>query len=129
MVSFRWPISPSCEISPVMSPWILPTTTISGIINITMSWYFSSKKILAVVQIINVLPTKVLNCSSPHVVQFNKIPNYSFYKVFDCVYFPLLRPYNKNKFDFHSSMCLFLGYSPQSKGYICLSPNSKVYIS
>ena len=30
---YVWPISPSCEIFPVMPPRILPTTTTSGIIN------------------------------------------------------------------------------------------------
>jgi len=80
-------------------------------------------------QIINVLPTKNLNGYSPHVVLFNKIPYYSFYKVFGCSCFLLQCPYNKNKFDFYSFIFLFIRYSPQIKGYIFLSSNGKVYIS
>ena len=68
--------------------------------------------------IINVLPTPVLHNSNPYTMLFNKNPNYVIFKVFGCACFPLLRPYNRNKFDFHSQQCLFLGYSVTNKGYI-----------
>lgn len=50
-------------------------------------------------------------------------------KVFGCACYLLLCPYNKHKFDFLSSLCLFLGYRAKTKGYICLSPSGKTYIS
>ena len=39
-----------------------------------------------------------------------------------------MRDYNKHKFDFHSSKCIFIGYSPLHKGYNCLHPSGRVYI-
>ena len=82
-----------------------------------------------VVTIINVLPTSVLHNSSPYQLLFNKKPDYSIYKIFGCACYPLLRPYNKHKMNLHSSLCGFLGYAPNHRGYICLSPTSHIYIS
>ena len=33
---------------------------------------------------------------------------------------PYIRPYNKNKLCYHSRQCVFLGYSSNHKGYMCL---------
>ncbi|POO00746.1 hypothetical protein TorRG33x02_033770, partial [Trema orientale] len=38
-------------------------------------------------------------------------------------------PYNSHKLAFRSSKCLFLGYSSAHKGYMCLHPTGRVYIS
>ncbi|KAI5404540.1 hypothetical protein KIW84_051627 [Lathyrus oleraceus] len=70
-----------------------------------------------------------LNQHIPYVVLFNQNPDYKFLKVFGCACFPLLRPYNSQKFDFRSHECLFLGYSTAHKGYKCLSPSSRILIS
>ena len=40
-----------------------------------------------------------------------------------------MRPYNKNKLDFRSIHCLFLGYCLYNKWYICLTPSGKTIIS
>ena len=41
----------------------------------------------------------------------------------------MLRPYNKNKLQPRSTPCIFLGYPPLSKGYICLDPiSNRIYI-
>jgi len=37
--------------------------------------------------------------------------------------------YHKHKFNFRSTCCVFLGYSLQNKGYICLSNIGKLYVS
>jgi len=84
---------------------------------------------MTVVTVINTLPTPVLQNNNPYSMLFHKDPDYQFFKVFGCACYPLTRPYNQYKFDFRSSMCLFLGYSPHHKGYICLSPTGKRYIS
>lgn len=47
-------------------------------------------------------------------------PDYSFFRVFKCEVFPRLCPYNKNKFNFHSISCVFLGYRLFHLGYYCL---------
>ncbi|KAI5337566.1 hypothetical protein L3X38_016837 [Prunus dulcis] len=76
------------------------------------------------------MPTSVLHDQSPFQVLFNQSPDYCFLKVFGCLVFPYLRPYNKNKFDFHSLPCIFLGYSPNHHGYCCLNPQTgRIYIS
>lgn len=60
---------------------------------------------------------------------FSTIPDYSFLKVFGCLCYPLLRPFNKHKLYFWSNECVFLGYSPQHRGYKCLHPNGRIYVS
>jgi len=60
---------------------------------------------------------------------FNCTCDYNFFKIFGCACYPLLRPYNKNKFSFRSSICLFLGYNSSHKGYLYLSTAGKIYIS
>jgi histone deacetylase 1/2 len=84
---------------------------------------------LTAVHLINRLPTASLNFKIPYHVLFQKLPDYTTFKPFGCVCFPLLRPYNAYKFDFRSQQCIFLGYSNTHKGYKCLSPTGKIYIS
>uniref|UniRef100_A0A803PEH4 Integrase catalytic domain-containing protein n=1 Tax=Cannabis sativa TaxID=3483 RepID=A0A803PEH4_CANSA len=43
--------------------------------------------------------------------------------------FPCLRHYQSHKFQFHSIKCVNLGYSDSYKGYKCLSPTGRIYIS
>lgn len=54
------------------------------------------------VYIINIFPTHVLKNQSPVQVLFKKSPDYNFLKVFECVVFPHLRPYNTHKLEFRS---------------------------
>lgn len=79
--------------------------------------------------LINYLPTKVLEDSSPHEVLYDTKPDYQRLKTFGCLCFPLLRPYNTHKLDFRSSPCTFLGYGTQQKGYKCLTQEGKVIMS
>ena len=50
-------------------------------------------------------------------------------KVFGCACFPYLRPYNSHKLDFRIAKCVFIGYSSQHKGYMCLHSSGRVYIA
>ncbi|TXG61259.1 hypothetical protein EZV62_012622 [Acer yangbiense] len=79
--------------------------------------------------LINNLPSSVLNFMSPFEKLFSRKPNYAFLKTFGCSCFPYLRYYSKHKFDIHSAKCIFLGYSMSHKGYKCLHPSGKVYVS
>uniref|UniRef100_A0A803P493 Reverse transcriptase Ty1/copia-type domain-containing protein n=1 Tax=Cannabis sativa TaxID=3483 RepID=A0A803P493_CANSA len=78
---------------------------------------------------INRLPSVVLHNKAPLQVLYNRDPDYSSLRVFGCACFPNIRPYNKNKLQFRSLKCTFLGYSLQHKGYKCLSPTDRLYIS
>lgn len=84
---------------------------------------------LTAVYLINRLPTMSLNQNIPYAILFNQLPDYKFLRVFGCECFPLLRPYSSHKFDFRSHECLFLGYSTAHKGYKCLSPSGRIFIS
>jgi histone deacetylase 1/2 len=79
--------------------------------------------------LINRLPTPVLENQSTYYVLLNKQPDYKALKVFGCACFPFLRPYNSNKLNYRSQECVFLGYSSTYKGYKCLSPEGRVYVS
>ncbi|GAU30708.1 hypothetical protein TSUD_39320 [Trifolium subterraneum] len=82
------------------------------------------------VHLINKLPSSALpSFKSPHHMLFNVCPDYSQLKVFGCLCFPHLRPYNKNKLQFRSSPCTYLGISPQHKGHKCLDAQGKIYVS
>jgi len=82
-----------------------------------------------IVHIINVLPTYVLKGNNPYHQLFQRQPDYTKFKIFGCACYPSLRPYNQHKFVFRSACCLFLGYSIQHVGYICLTPEGKTIIS
>lgn len=56
-------------------------------------------------------------------------PDYSMLKVFRCACYPCLRPYNKNKLEFRTSECTFLGHFTSHKGYKCLAKDGCLYIS
>ena len=80
--------------------------------------------------LINRMPTSSLQNKIPYSILFNKSPDYTFLKVFGCAVYPLLRPYNTNKFSFRSKQCVFLGYSPNHLGYRCLDKDlGKMYVA
>ena len=80
--------------------------------------------------LVNRLPSSVLGFKSPWEKLFHNTPSLQVLKPFGCACFPFLKPYIDNKFQPKSTQCIFLGYPPLSKGYICYEPQSqKVYIT
>ncbi|KAH9699463.1 retrovirus-related pol polyprotein from transposon RE1 [Citrus sinensis] len=79
--------------------------------------------------LINRLPTPILAMKTPYESIFHHQPDYNFLRTFGCSCFPFLREYNNHKFHFHTSKCVFLGYSPSHKGYKCLHSSGKIYIA
>lgn len=83
-----------------------------------------------VVFLINRMPTPILN----HISQFQKLfhhaPDYQFLQTFGSACWPNLRPFNCHKWDLRSKLCVFMGYIPDHKGYLCLHyPTRCVYVS
>jgi histone deacetylase 1/2 len=82
------------------------------------------------IYLINRMPTAVLNGCTPFERLFKSSPDYNFLRIFRCLCFPLLRPYNQHKLDFRSSSCVFLGYSSSYLGYCCFDlSSSNMYIA
>lgn len=79
-----------------------------------------------VVHLINRRPTSVLpNNVSPYFALYGREANYSCLRVFGCSCYPCLRSYNGNKLQPRSLQCVFLGYKPSYKGYLCYHIESK----
>jgi hypothetical protein len=96
----------------------------------TMPIKFWDEAYLTVTYLIDRLPTRVLDNKTPLERLFNSPLNYSLLKIFGCVCYPHLRPYNTHKLSFPSKECVFLDYSSSHKGYKCLDVNcGHVYIS
>ncbi|GJT14188.1 putative RNA-directed DNA polymerase [Tanacetum coccineum] len=82
------------------------------------------------VYLINRMPSRTSTNKSPFEHIFKRSPDYSFLRVFGCLCFPYLRPYNHHKIDFRSTSCVFLGYSPSYHGYRCLDISTEhLYIA
>ena len=71
--------------------------------------------ISTVVHLINRLATPLLHNLSPWELLFQAKLDLLLLKVFRCTCFPLLKPYNTQKFQPHTSPCVFLGYPLYSK--------------
>nr|GFB55001.1 retrovirus-related Pol polyprotein from transposon TNT 1-94 [Tanacetum cinerariifolium] len=72
------------------------------------------------IYLINCMPSRTSINKLPFKHIFKRSPDYSFLRIFGCLCFPHLRPYNHHKMDFRSTPCVFLGYSPSHHGYHCL---------
>ena len=80
--------------------------------------------------LVNRVPSSVLQFKSPWEKLFHTPPSLQSLKTFGCACFLLLRPYFDHKLQSRSTQCLFLGYPPLTKGYICLEPQThKFYIT
>lgn len=74
--------------------------------------------------LLNILPTKTLSFSTPHFALFGVQPSYEHLRVFGCKCYPNLSATAAHKLAPRSSLCVFLGYSPHHKGYVCLDRHS-----
>ena len=80
--------------------------------------------------LINILPSKILHFQPLMQLLFNKAPNYHHLRIFSCLCFPSLSPYMIHKLSYKSIPCVFLGYAPAHKGYVCLDTTAeRFYIS
>ncbi|KAK0580290.1 hypothetical protein LWI29_000376 [Acer saccharum] len=82
------------------------------------------------VYLINRMPTPVLNNQNPYHLLFGKEPNYRKLRVFGCLCYPWLRPYESHKLQPRSKPCVFVGYSIDHNAFLCLDRHSnRVYVS
>ena len=82
------------------------------------------------VYLINRQPTSTLQFRSPFLALLKGNPNYKKLRVFGCLCFPWLTPYNTSKLEPKSKPCVFLGYCTQQSAYKCLDPKTnRIYIS
>lgn len=78
----------------------------------------------------NLLPGLSKGSKSPAALLLKSKPDYSHLRVFGSTCYPYLRRVADHKLEPRSLKCVFLGYSPNYKGYRCLyAPTGKVYIS
>ncbi|KAL3634153.1 hypothetical protein CASFOL_021207 [Castilleja foliolosa] len=75
------------------------------------------------------VPAKGLDYLSPFEKLMKQKPDYSAMKVFGCLAYPHVRPYNKHKLEFRAAAGVFVGYSGQYKGYKILLPSGKVMVT
>lgn len=95
-----------------------------------MPFEFCVEEFNSFVNLINWLLSQGLKYVSPYEKLNHRVPNYLTLQVFRRSYFPYLRPYNKNKMEFRSKHCIFLGYSLNNQGYHYLDiETSRVYLS
>ena len=85
---------------------------------------------LTVIHLINQLPSSSLGSDTPFHKFFKRHQDYQSLQIFGRCCFPYLRNYGVNKFSKKTYPCVFIGYSPQHKGYRCFHPTTnRVYIS
>ena len=85
-------------------------------------WSYS---VIHVMYIINMLPTLVLNYSSPHEMLYKTKADFNGLKVFSSLCYANTLSTNRRKFDPRASKCLFIGFKRGTKGYILLNIQSR----
>ncbi|MFS7982428.1 putative RNA-directed DNA polymerase [Helianthus anomalus] len=78
--------------------------------------------------LLNILPTKVLNNSTPTLHLYHRLPTYEHLKVFGCLCFPLLPSTSIHKLADRSTPCVFLGYPSNHRGYKCFNLKTRQII-
>jgi transposase InsO family protein len=78
--------------------------------------------------LLNRRPSKTINFVTPYQILFNHAPNYSHLRIFGCLCYPNLLPQTPHKLAPRSCQCVFLGYSPEHKGYRCLDLQTRKII-
>jgi hypothetical protein len=86
---------------------------------------FWGEAALTTVYIINRIPSPTTHKKSPFDLLYDKLPDYSSLRVFDCVCFVSLPSHERNKLKPRSRVCCFLGYGISQKGFRCYDPISR----
>jgi hypothetical protein len=71
--------------------------------------------------LLNRLPTKAISMTSPYFALYGVAPSYEHLRVFSCACYPNPSAKAAHKLAPRSTRCVFLGYSADHKGYLCLN--------
>lgn len=78
----------------------------------------------------NILPTKFFSLYSPTKILYQKDQSYSHLRVFRCLCYPQIPSTSRNKLQHRPPSCVFLGFTPNNRGYKCYELSSrKIFIS
>ncbi|KAG9447257.1 hypothetical protein H6P81_013385 [Aristolochia fimbriata] len=97
-------------------------TTRALLLSSSVPRVFWGEAVLTSVYIINHLSSPVLNNSTPFDSLYGASPDYSSLRVFGSTCFVLLHERERDKLSAQSTMCVFLGYGLQQKGFRCFDP-------
>jgi hypothetical protein len=75
--------------------------------------------------LLNRLPSTACPAPTPHQALFGSPPRYDHLRVFGCACYPNTTATAPHKLAPCSTLCVFLGYSPDHKGYRCLDLSSR----
>ena len=81
---------------------------------------------------INKIPTRILNYETPLQTLKKSFPNTRLInnlplKLFGCTVFVHVPSHLQSKFDPRAEKCIFIGHSPNKKGYKCFTPVTKKF--
>jgi hypothetical protein len=75
--------------------------------------------------LLNRLPSTACSVPTPHQALFGSPPHYDHLRVFGCACYPNTAATVPHKLAPRSTLCVFLGYSPDHNGYRCLDLSSR----
>jgi hypothetical protein len=79
-----------------------------------------AKALNTATHLLNWLPSKAVSHPTPYFALYGTTPSYDHLCVFGCACYSNTSVTAPHKISFRSTRCLFLGYSPDHKGYRCL---------
>jgi hypothetical protein len=106
---------------------LLRLGTVDWVIQILMFFKLWPCAFSIAVYLSNHLPFISRQNLSPWTTLFGSHPGYFYFRTFGCTCYPLLRPYNRHKFQPRSAQSVFMGYTTHAKGYLCYNPTSTLF--